>query len=253
MAVRRESLPGLQGQPEFDRFEQAAFDTLARTVRDESKGPLLTIDEDDLLIHSDATYFMEITRRYTPHGATRMVQMGELTDADIEGKQRRSRAMIRATKSDMFAERIMTSTYAVDTSRALLRTMIRGDVVQVESDDTEETLRHRVGDYVTDMLRAGRETRLLRGAAMLRTTDKIRAKFDTDSGARVELTKLAGVNSRKKVGLWLGQLFTVSRGFERVTPETKAKLLTYAASRPLELSDEFDLMKLLTDRANSSS
>lgn len=251
MTAIRESFPGMHGQPNFDRFEQAVFSTLSRTLHDDKKGPLLTIDEDDLRIESDAVYFSEITRRATPARAVQMIRSGEITNDDVEYKQRAGRAIVRATKSDMFAERIMTATYAVDTSRALLRTMSTGEVLRVEPDDTEETLRHRVGDYVTDLLRAGRETRLLRGAAMLRITDKIREKFDTDSGATVELTKLAGINSRKKVGLWLGQLFTISRGFERVNKDTREKFLTYAADRPQEFTAELDLMRLLADKANS--
>jgi hypothetical protein len=240
--------PGMQTLPDFNPFEQQAVDILKHYLNVESNGPLLTNDEDDLVIESDPIYFDAINRRSTPRNALQLVRSGELTDVDIESKRRSGRAIIRGLKADMFAERLMTATYASDTCRSLYRVATKGELIPIEVDDTTDTLTHRVGDYVDDLLRAGRERRILKNAAMLRITDKIRGKFDTDPNAQLQLTAMAGKNSMKKVAFWMDSLFGVSRGYERVTAETKAKLLQYLTNRPEEYLGKPDVLQMLADK-----
>jgi hypothetical protein len=249
------ALPGLVGAPEFDRFEQAAVDKLRCHLANPENGPLMTIDENDLLIDVEELYFDRITQIFTPKNAVARFRSGELTEEGIKRSRDAGRAITRHRKVDMYVERLMTATYASDTCRALYRVAAHGgDVIQLEDDDTIETLQHRVGDYVYDLLIAGRETRLLRGAAMKRVTDKIRNKFDTDSGAQVVLTGLAGQNTMKKSQLWLGELYRISGGFDmgRITGETKAKLLFYAANRPSEFQEKNNLLQVIADLKSQS-
>ena len=243
------ALPGLGGGPQFNEFEHAAVQRVAAHLDNPKEGPLLTINEEDIIIEVDSLYFGKIEDRYTPKNALQRVASGEFTQQDIEHKRRSARAIVRKDKSDMYVDRVITATYAADTCRALYRALNMGiEVIPVEADDTIAHQQHRVGDYVTDMLEAARESRLLRGAAMQTTVERIRQKFDTDPAAQLALTALAGKNTMKKVDLWLNQLLVTSRGFERLTSDSKAKLMTYAAGRPAELQEKFNLLQLLADK-----
>ena len=246
------TIPGISiPDPQFDRYEQQAFDKLSRHLEDPSKGPILTNNEEDLVITDDEMFFDAVTRSFTPRNVLQRIKEGEFTRQEVARRSRAGRAIERGRKADMYAERVMTATHAADTCRSLYRIATGGDLVPVEVDDTIETITHRVGDYVDDLLVGGRETRLLRNAAMQRITDKMRAKFDTDLGAQFQFTVLAGKNTTKKIHFWLERLHDVSRGFERVTPETRNKIIGYLATRPPEYMQKPDVLQLIADKKRS--
>jgi hypothetical protein len=192
---------------DFERHEKAAVMQIVLHLEKSDEGPLLTIDEDDLLIDSPTMYFAGIQRRFTPVNARQMVRENLMTDKEVARRQNAGKAIIRASKADMYADRLMVATYATDQCRSLYRHLSGEEIVKVSTDDTSESIHEWVGDYVTDLLRAGRETRLLRGAAMATITENIREKFDEGNlQSQLVLTGLAGMNSRKKMDLWLDSL-----------------------------------------------
>lgn len=254
MAIRSYNvpLPGLG--PEiinpFNSFEQPVVEKLVRYLADPTTPPLLTNNEEDLIINYDPTYFDAISQAYVPKDVLDRLHSGSMTHDDIKRNMQIGRGIIRREKSDMYADRIITATYAVDACRSVFRVANGGNFVPIEHDETVEDVTRRVGDYVTDLLVAGRDRRVLRNAAMHRLTDTIRTKFDTDPDAAKVLTGLAGQNVSKKVGLYIAQLATVSKGFTRMSAASKRKLNEYMLTRPLEFQDKPDLITLLAAKAN---
>lgn len=232
----------------FNSFELPIIDKLKGYLYDKSNGPLLTNNEEDLVIVDDASYFDQVSQSAVPKDVMQKLNSGELTRQQVALKMQQGRAVVRSKKSDVYIDRIMTATYAADTCRSLYRVAGGGELVPVEEDDTVETVTHRVGDYVTDLLVAGRERRILKGAAMDRLTTTVRDKFDTNPEAAQQLTVLAGINSMKKIGHYVDELHTVSRGYERISRDSRNKLLGYIASRPIEFQEKPELNQLLANK-----
>ena len=240
---------GGETPPSFSSFEWGVINTLQGYLSRDSNPPLLTNNEEDLIINHDPSFFDAISQRSVPRDAPHRLKTGELSEDDIARKMRIGRNIVRREKADMYVDRLMTAVFAADTCRSQYLLDNGREFVPVLEDDTPETVGRRVGDYVTDLLVAGRERRVLRGAAMDRLTQTIRQKYDADvSSARV-LTVMAGQNSMKKVNLYADQLATTSKGFDRMNAETKHRLMEYMARRPLTFQGKPDLVEMLVDRA----
>ncbi len=235
----------------FNSFEIPVMAKIGRYLDSPNNGPLLVNNEDDLAIIDDARFFDQVSQGGVPADALERLRTGELTRDELARKMQISRAIVRREKSDMFVDRVMTATFASDTCQSLYRVATGGEFVPVLKDDTVETVTHRVGDYVTDLMVAGRETRIVRNAAADRLTRTIRDKFDTSEDAARKLTVLAGKNSMKKVIHYADQLASVTKGFEkgRVTAGTREKLMRYIISRPREFQEQPDLIQLIADRS----
>jgi hypothetical protein len=235
----------------FNSFEIPILATLGQHLSDPSKGPLLTNNEDDLVIIDSAKYIDHAAQLGVPGDALERLRTGNLTREALRSKMKASQAIIMRKKGEMFADRLMTATFAADTCQALYRVATGGELVPVLPDDTVETITHRVGDYVTDLLDASRQTRLVRNAAADRLTGTIRDKFETSPDAARKLTMLAGKNSMKKVVLYADQLQEATNGFAkgRISATTRKDLMTYAIGRPKEFHENPDLIMLITDRA----
>jgi hypothetical protein len=242
-----------ENNPPFNSFEMSAVAILQRHLAQEKNDPLLTNNEDDLAILDDTTFFDAVSQGSVPYDVMDKLRSGELTRTGLVRNMQIGRNIVRREKSFMFTERLMTAVYAADTCRSYFRVATRLDdqPVLIKSDDTLEGITARVGDYVTDLLVAGRERRVLRGAAMDRLTQTIRAKFDTNPDAKRVLTGLAGQNSMKKVNHYAHQLHTVSKGYERMDASTKKMLMEYMVKRPIEFQGKPDLSELLLAQAKS--
>lgn len=240
---------GPEAPQPFNDYELPVVQTLVRYMADPATPPLLTNNEEDLVIQNDPTFFDAVSQASVPHDVLAQLRGGNLTHQGIARKMQIGRNIVRREKADMYAERAITATYASDTCRSLYRVAVGGDFVPVEVDDTVDRVTRRVGDYVTDLLVGGRERRLLRNAAMHRLTDTIRAKFDTDPDAARVLTVLAGQNARKKIGFYAEQLRIVSKDFDRISASTRRKLQVYIAERPEEFRHRPDLRELIPFKA----
>ncbi|MFZ1324021.1 MAG: hypothetical protein WAQ57_02575 [Candidatus Saccharimonadales bacterium] len=233
----------------FNSYEGPVLVILDNYLRDESSGPLLTNNEEDLVIVDDMPFIDKASQSWLPHNALERRRLGDLGDEQVARRLRIGRNVVRKTKAGMFTDRLMVATGAVDTCRSVFRAAIGQEFVPVPSydDDTLLQARNRVGDYVTDLLDAGRERRVLRNAAMHRLTDTIRAKFDFDANpeASLVLTGLAGMNSRKKVMHYAQALHTISKGYDRMTKADKDRLNAFMARRHPDHQDGLDLYTVI--------
>jgi hypothetical protein len=259
MEVKRATLfeqESTESRETFDSFEQSVIDSLEAFLVKPENGPLLTIDEKDIQLENPERYLDKVSAVQNPRNVSADIRAGRVTREEVAHKGRAKKEKVRKKKDEMFVDRIITATYAADTCRSLFRLASSGLFVPVEEDDdTEQSVQNRVGDYVDDLIKAGRETRLLSGAAMLRTTDKIRGKFDSDLQARIKLTDLAGRNSMKKIDFWMNMLHETSKGFDvsRIDKPTREKFIIYAASRPIEYQQRFNLLQAIANRKNKSA
>ena len=235
------------------RYQREALMTLTKSLEEPDRGPLLTIDEYDLAIDSEVLYFGAVTRRFTPRNATELVRSGELSDDEIQRKQQIGRAVVRGQKTDMYVDRIMTATYSTDVCRSYLRYLKSGEVIEVDGVTGSESAFVWTKDYAEELFRAAREERVLSGAAMKSTVGKILERFTPgrdDIPYGIWLTTLTGMNQRKKIDFWLGQLHSTSKGFERINNASRDNLYEFIANRPSEFFKDPDLNKLIADRAN---
>lgn len=235
----------------FSDFESRALTVLDSHLMKQDKGPLLTNNEDDLLV-ADYDAFVEAgSQGWLPRDILDRRLRGEYGQSVVARNLRIGRNMIRKSKSEMYTDRIMTATDALDTCRSVYRAVKGKDFISVVSfeDDSLELAQHRVGDYVDDLLQGGRDSRVLKSAAMQRTTETIREKFDFENNpeASLALTALAGMNSRKKSVVYVNALHAISKGFDRMRKIDKDRLNEYIVARHPEHQRSFDLMKVIQE------
>jgi hypothetical protein len=233
----------------FNRFEAPVLVILNNYLRNESKGPLLTNNEEDLVIDNDVTFIEKASQSWLPRDVVERKRQGEYSTEQIARNLRIGRNVMRKSKAEMYTDRLIVATDALDTCRSVFRVAVGQEFVPVTSfnDDTHAQAIDRVGDYVTDLLQGGRDMRVLRNAAMHRLTDTIRAKFDYEANpeASLVLTALAGMNTRKKVIHYARALHDISKGYDRMTKTDKNRLNEFMAKRHPDHQTAFDLYPII--------
>jgi hypothetical protein len=232
----------------LNSLEMPVVATLKKYLANPTTDPLLTINEDDLILpieDPEGFFYKGVSQSAVPHDVRARRLSGELTEQQLGRNMQIARNIVRNEKAEMFVERIMVATHATDTCRSLFWIATGSDFVPVEADDTFATVTRRTGDHVTNLLQGGRDQRVLRNAAMDRLTQTIRGKFDSSPSVQLELAVLAGMNSRKKVDLYIKGLVSVRRGYKDLSVATRKKLDEYRASRSSVFQEKLDLYELI--------
>ena len=242
----------------FNGFEAPVLVTLYSYLNDADTPPLLTVNEDDLIISGDKDVFAQAaSQSFLPQNVAEKRRSGEITQKDIKRKLQAGRNIVRKFKAEMFTDRLIVATQATDTCRSIFRVATGREFVPVFEEDTVEEATHRVGDYVHDVLQGGRHTvdvrsgrrggRVLQNAAMHRLTDTIEQKFDFEEHpepAKI-LTGMAGQNTRKKVLLYVKELREVSKDFDRINRADKERLKEFMDQRSEVHQNGLDLHDLI--------
>jgi len=233
----------------FSSFEAPVILTLDQYLRNASNGPLLTNNEEDLIIINDVPFVEGASQSWLPRDIAERRQQGEFPDEQVARHLRIGRNVVRKSKAEMYTDRLIVAAGAVDTCRSVFRVAGGEDFLPVHSydDDTFKQAKNRVGDYVEGALQGGRDMRVLRNAAMHRLTDTIRKKYDYDANpeASLALTVIAGMNSRKKVVLYARALHDVSKAYERMNKADKQRLNLFMARRAPAHQDGLDMYSLI--------
>ena len=134
------------------RFEKLVVERIGHFLYDSPQKPLFSLDELELLIRNQNSYFSSVRGNVKPSSAE-----GD----DLSVRQGRAEAKARKGRAKVYAEQLVSSLVSVDNCRSWRWYLINGDFSPVRPEDSPEGIQRRVAVDLADLLAAARRRRLI--------------------------------------------------------------------------------------------